>query len=224
MESHALMECGKTKDKKQRTTNHIALPSIQVSSLISNDVFNIDAPANGAIRLNTSCTKSNFEINNWYIRIEFTFESPFQFNDVPWFISVNNLPSTCGFQSRNIDFHCFPIIVRKYSSCGLTPIWIFLSTYGVLSLQKQRLNVIYHQFLRRASISTDVSANTNVHSQYNSHNLSNCWAFLSNHHALQRHITIITRTTLVLLITQIHDLLWHFWAIGGMVCRLKVMS
>ena len=39
-------------DKQQRTTNHIALPSIQVRSLVSNDVFNIDAPANGTIRLN----------------------------------------------------------------------------------------------------------------------------------------------------------------------------
>ena len=38
-------------DKKQRTTNHNALPILQVSSLISNDVFNIDAPDNGAIRL-----------------------------------------------------------------------------------------------------------------------------------------------------------------------------
>ena len=38
--------------KLQRTTNHIALPNIQVNSLISNDVFNIDAPANGAIYLN----------------------------------------------------------------------------------------------------------------------------------------------------------------------------
>ena len=48
------MERGKTSDKQQRTTNHITLPSRQVSSLISNDVFNIDAPANGAIRLNTN--------------------------------------------------------------------------------------------------------------------------------------------------------------------------
>ena len=52
MESHARTERGKTTDKQQRTTNHIALPSRQVSSLISNDVFNINAPANGAIRLN----------------------------------------------------------------------------------------------------------------------------------------------------------------------------
>ena len=39
-------------DKNQRTTNHIALPSRQVGSLISNNVFNVDAPVNGAIRLN----------------------------------------------------------------------------------------------------------------------------------------------------------------------------
>ena len=52
MESHARTERGQTTDKQQRTTNHIALPSRQVSSLISNDVFNINAPANGAIRLN----------------------------------------------------------------------------------------------------------------------------------------------------------------------------
>ena len=53
MESHAHTERGKTSDKQQRTTNHIALPSRQVSSLTSNNVFNIDAPTNGAIRLNT---------------------------------------------------------------------------------------------------------------------------------------------------------------------------
>ena len=40
-------------DNQKRTTNHIALPSMQVSSLISNDVFNIEAPANGAISLNS---------------------------------------------------------------------------------------------------------------------------------------------------------------------------
>ena len=39
-------------DKQHRTTNHIALPSRKVSSLISNEVFNIDAPANGTIRFN----------------------------------------------------------------------------------------------------------------------------------------------------------------------------
>ena len=52
MESLSRTERGKTTDKQQRTTNHIALPSRQVSSLIGNDTFNIDAPANGAIRLN----------------------------------------------------------------------------------------------------------------------------------------------------------------------------
>ena len=40
-------------EKQQRTTNNIAWPSIQVSSLISNGIFNIDAPTNGAIRLNS---------------------------------------------------------------------------------------------------------------------------------------------------------------------------
>ena len=39
-------------DNQQRTTNHIALPSRQASSLISNDIFNIDAPVNVSIRLN----------------------------------------------------------------------------------------------------------------------------------------------------------------------------
>ena len=53
MESHALTERGQTTDNQHRTTNHIALPSRQVSALISNDVFNIDAPANGAVRLNS---------------------------------------------------------------------------------------------------------------------------------------------------------------------------
>ena len=57
MESHARTESGQTSDNQQRTTNHIALPSRQVSSLISNDIFNIDDPANGAISLNT--TKEN---------------------------------------------------------------------------------------------------------------------------------------------------------------------
>ena len=44
--------CTRSADNQQRTNNHIELPSRQVSSLISNGVFNIDAPANGAIRLN----------------------------------------------------------------------------------------------------------------------------------------------------------------------------
>ena len=52
MESHACMERGQTADTQQRTTNHIALPSRKVSSLIRSDVFNIDAPAIGGIRLN----------------------------------------------------------------------------------------------------------------------------------------------------------------------------
>ena len=53
MESHARTERGQTTDNQHITTNHISLPSRQVSSLISNDVFNIDATANGAIRLNS---------------------------------------------------------------------------------------------------------------------------------------------------------------------------
>ena len=57
MESHARTERGQTTDKQQRTTNHIALLSRQVSSLISNDVFNINAPDNGAIRLNKKLCK-----------------------------------------------------------------------------------------------------------------------------------------------------------------------
>ena len=51
-ESHARTEHGKTSDNQQRTTNHTTLPSRQLSSLNSDDVFNINAPANGAIRLN----------------------------------------------------------------------------------------------------------------------------------------------------------------------------
>ena len=53
MESNARTERGQKIDNQQRTTNHIALPIRQVSSLISNDVFNIDAPANGDVRLNS---------------------------------------------------------------------------------------------------------------------------------------------------------------------------
>ena len=49
MESHARTERG----QQPETTNHIALPSRQVSPLISNGVFNINAPANGTIRLNS---------------------------------------------------------------------------------------------------------------------------------------------------------------------------
>ena len=45
MESHVRTYCSQTTDKQQRTTNHIALVSRQVGSLVSNDVFNIDAPA-----------------------------------------------------------------------------------------------------------------------------------------------------------------------------------
>ena len=52
MESLARMEHGQTPDKQQTTTNHIALPSREVSLLISNDVFNINDPVNGDIRLN----------------------------------------------------------------------------------------------------------------------------------------------------------------------------
>ena len=52
MESHTRKERRQTTDKQQRTTNHIALPSRQVSSLIGTNVFNTDATANGAICLN----------------------------------------------------------------------------------------------------------------------------------------------------------------------------
>ena len=41
-------------DNHQRNTNNIALPSRQVKSWSSNDVFNIDTPANGSIRLNST--------------------------------------------------------------------------------------------------------------------------------------------------------------------------
>ena len=64
IESHARTERGQTTDKQQRTTNHIALLSRQVSSLISNDVFNIDAPANGAIRLNNKGKGRNLLSSN----------------------------------------------------------------------------------------------------------------------------------------------------------------
>ena len=52
MESHTCTECAQTIDNQQRTTNYIALPSRQVSSLIINDNFNINTPVNGAITLN----------------------------------------------------------------------------------------------------------------------------------------------------------------------------
>ena len=63
MESHTRMERGKKTDKQQRITNHIALPSTQVSSIIGNVVFNIDAPANGAIRLNKCMLDFSFPGN-----------------------------------------------------------------------------------------------------------------------------------------------------------------
>ena len=68
MESHPRMESGQTTNKQQRTTYHIALPSRQVSSLISNNVFNIDALSNGAIRINNLKYSQAFEsmdINLW---------------------------------------------------------------------------------------------------------------------------------------------------------------
>ena len=51
--NHTRARSTEKKDKEQRNANHIALPSRQVSSLISNDVFNINATAYGAIRLNS---------------------------------------------------------------------------------------------------------------------------------------------------------------------------
>ena len=60
MESHTRTERGQTSDNQHRTTSHIALPSRQVSSLISNDVFNINAPANVAICLNNDEQKDNY--------------------------------------------------------------------------------------------------------------------------------------------------------------------
>ena len=44
MESHTHTERGQITDKQQRTTNHIALPSRQVSSLISNGVLTSTLP------------------------------------------------------------------------------------------------------------------------------------------------------------------------------------
>ena len=67
MQPHAHTERGQTTDKKQITNNHTALTSRHVSSLISNDVFNIDTPANVAICLNkhhrTLMDKSCFSFN-----------------------------------------------------------------------------------------------------------------------------------------------------------------
>ena len=61
MESRMCTERGQTTDKKQKTTNYITLSSRQGSSLISNNVFNIDNPANGAIRLNRMCPDNRNE-------------------------------------------------------------------------------------------------------------------------------------------------------------------
>ena len=48
---------------------------------------------------------------------------------------------------------------------------------------------------------------SNLLSQFTIHKIRNFWAFLSNHHALQQHITILTKTALVLIIIKKHPLL-----------------
>ena len=146
-----------------------------------------------------------------------TLENPCQVNGVHRVISTENFSSTHGFQSSNIDLHWFPITVSKYPSCGLMPIWIVLSTYGKLSLQKQWINIIYDQILSRTTISTVVIGKSNVLRQWTRNKLNNYWEFISNHHDLQQHITIFMNTALVLIIIQIHPLLWNFlshWKYG----------
>ena len=121
-------------------------------------------------------------------------------------IYINNLPSTHGLKISNLEFCWFPVVISKYSSCSLTPIRIFLSICGRLSLQKQRMNVIYDQLLRHTTVSKVVSDKSDLLSQWPSHKLRNCWALISNLHSLQRHITILVKTALLLLVIQTHPL------------------
>ena len=121
----------------------------------------------------------------------------------------------------NIEFHCFTIFVRKYSSCGFAPIRIFPLTCSWLSLQKQSMNIFYDQLLRHTTVSTVVRGNSNVLRQWTSHNISNYWVLLSNCHSLQRHITILTSTALVLLVFQTNPILWNFPGHWWYVLRTK---
>ena len=127
----------------------------------------------------------------------FTIEIPCQVNDVHRVIAINRFPSTHGFQIIILEFHCFPIIVIKYSSCGLKPIIIVLSTCGILSLQKQRMIIIYYELLRRTAVSTVISGKSDLLGQCTIHNISNCLALLYH----------LTKTALVLFIIQKHPLL-----------------
>ena len=82
-------------DKQQITTNHITIPSRQVSSLISNSVFNIDAPANANIRLKTNIsTNSTFtKFKDWIL--DFTLSTLYiiVWNILLYFIDLLAIPT-----------------------------------------------------------------------------------------------------------------------------------
>ena len=137
MESHAHMERGQTTDKQQRTTNHIALPSRQVRSLISNDVFNIDAPANGAICLNSAykcCDISLVCLLRLYnIKVSFLEN---------WHLSYQSFMSWCSLGTSTIftsGFICVGV-VRRLAVQIFLDIWyesfrLFLSQPSVADWQ-----------------------------------------------------------------------------------------
>ena len=64
------------------------------------------------------------------------------------------------------------------------------------------MHVIYNQLLCITTVSTVVSGKSNLIGKWTIHNNSSCWAWLYNHYALQRHITILMKTALVLLVRK----------------------
>ena len=116
---------------QQRTTNHIALPSRQVSSLISNDFFNIDAPANGYIRLNTKYSSITF-FHSKFSRLLIIFVWYIDNWVTVWILSFIHFLSillTDRFgNDTNISYISFNGDVI-YISCvwfNIKPIWMFL--------------------------------------------------------------------------------------------------
>ena len=115
-------------DKQQRTTNHITLPSRQVSSLISNDVFNIDAPVNGAIRLN----KVKENIIHFYISIIIPI--------------MDYIGSTCNIIN-------IPLYAAQINNCCR----IFILPFGTPLFLQRPLKPLFTRVSPREHVSLDVT-------------------------------------------------------------------
>jgi hypothetical protein len=68
-------------------------------------------------------------------------------------IPVNHRPSINVFQNNDFQFHCFPKIISKLSSCGFMPTGVISFACGWISLEEYWVDVWDNQFFCCTTIS-----------------------------------------------------------------------